>query len=126
MLTPRVDRSALISRHYEVFLPRVVHWPQGPGLTYGRRSEVFDGRTLIATHPRPWRRGRQCVQLDHYLEVLRIKARRPAWFHRLGAGAQLPGRSPPAHDAFWAAARKPTATLPATRELIDVLLLHRS
>lgn len=63
------------------------------------------------------------MQLDHYLEVLKIKP-----------GA-LPGSTAlalaresgctPAHDAFWAAARKTDGDSEATRELIDVLLLRR-
>jgi hypothetical protein len=32
----------------------------------------------------------------------------------------------PAHDAFWATARKTDGDAEATRELIDVLLLHRA
>jgi hypothetical protein len=40
-----------------------------------RASElaVFDGRTLIAVHPRVVASGGQSVDLDHYLEVLKTK-----------------------------------------------------
>ncbi|MFC8304763.1 hypothetical protein ACFUCV_13895 [Specibacter sp. NPDC057265] len=34
---------------------------------------ILDGRTLIAIHPRTPARGGQCVQVDHYLQVLQIK-----------------------------------------------------
>jgi hypothetical protein len=42
------------------------------------------------------------------------------------AQARKSGVFTPAHDAFWAAARKTDGDTAATRELIDVLLLHRT
>jgi hypothetical protein len=41
------------------------------------------------------------------------------------AQARKSGVFTPAHDAFWAAARKTDGDTAATRELINVLLLHR-
>lgn len=86
---------------------------------------IFDGRTLIAAHPRTVARGGQCVKLDHYLEVLRIK---PGALPGSTALAQPreAGVFTAAHDAFWAAARRTDGDAEATRQLIDVLLLHRS
>lgn len=126
ILTPRVDRSALVtvrSAKYSVpvrFINRKVRVSL-------RATEVriFDGRTLIAAHPRTVARGGQCVQLDHYLEVLRIKPGALPGSTAL-AQARESGKFTPAHDAFWAAARRTDGDVEATRELIDVLLLHRS
>lgn len=126
ILTPRVDRSSLVtvrSAKYSVpvrFINRKVRVSL-------RATEVriFDGRTLIAKHPRTVARGGQCVQLDHYLEVLRIKPGALPGSTAL-AQARESGAFTPAHDAFWAAARKTDGDAGATRELIDVLLLHRS
>ncbi|MDQ0212981.1 transposase [Arthrobacter bambusae] len=126
VLTPRVDRSALItvrSAKYSVparFINRKVRVSL-------RATEVriFDGRTLIAAHPRTVARGGQCVQLDHYLEVLRIKPGALPGSTAL-AQARESGVFTPAHDAFWAAARRTDGDAEATRELIDVLLLHRA
>ena len=42
------------------------------------------------------------------------------------AQARAAGTFTTAHEAFWAAARKTDGDTVATRELIDVLLLHRS
>jgi hypothetical protein len=67
---------------------------------------------VVAEHPRLVGRGAHCLELDHYLEVLT---------HKPGA---LPGSTALAqarasatftavHEAFWAAARKPTVTRPA-------------
>ncbi|MFK4299002.1 hypothetical protein ABH924_004180 [Arthrobacter sp. GAS37] len=126
VLTPRVDRYALVavrSAKYSVpvrFINRKVRVSL-------RATEVliFDGRTLIARHPRTVARGGQCVQLDHYLEVLRIKPGALPGSTVL-AQARESGEFTPAHDAFWAAARRTDGDAEATRELIDVLLLHRS
>lgn len=126
LLTPRVDRSALVavrSAKYSVpvrFINRKVRVSL-------RATEVriFDGRTLVAAHPRTVARGGQCVQLDHYLEVLKIKPGALPGSIAL-AQARESGVSTPAHDAFWAAARRTDGDTAATRELIEVLLLHRS
>ncbi|GFG55301.1 hypothetical protein MAGR_67420 [Mycolicibacterium agri] len=85
---------------------------------------VFDGRTPIAAHPRIAARTGTSVQLDHYLEVLKIK---PGAF---------PGRArwlPPGHRNVHLRSRSVLGSSTArqrrrrgTRELIDVLLLHRS
>lgn len=126
ILTPRVDRSSLVtirSTKYSVpvrFINRKVRVSL-------RATEVriFDGRTLIAKHPRTVTRGGQCVQLDHYLEVLRIKPGALPGSTAL-ARARESGEFTPAHDAFWAAARRTDGDAEATRQLIDVLLLHRA
>lgn len=125
VLTPRVDRSSLVtvrSMKYSVparFINRKVRVS-----LQATQVKVFDGRTLIAAHPRTVGRGRQCVQLDHYLEVLRIKPGALPGSTAL-AQARESGVFTPAHDAFWAAARKTDGDTKAILELIDVLLLHR-
>ncbi len=125
VLTPRVDRSALItvrSMKYSVparFINRRVRVS-----LQATQVRIFDGRTLVATHPRTVGRGRQCVQLDHYLEVLRVKPGALPGSTAL-AQAREAGVFTPTHDAFWAAARKTDGDTKAIMELIDVLLLHR-
>ena len=125
VLTPRVDRSSLVtvrSMKYSVparFINRKVRVS-----LQATQVKIFDGRTLIAAHPRTVGRGRQCVQLDHYLEVLRIKPGALPGSTAL-AQARESGVFTPAHDAFWAAARKTDGDTKAILELIDVLLLHR-
>ncbi|MHA7248901.1 IS21 family transposase [Arthrobacter tecti] len=126
ILTPRVDRSSLIRVRmvkYSVparFIGRTVRVSL-------RASEVlvYDGRTLIARHARVVARDGSCVDLDHYLEVLHHK---PGAFPGSTALAQAraSGSFTSAHDAFWAAARRTDGDAQATRELITVLLLHRS
>jgi hypothetical protein len=85
---------------------------------------VFHGRQVVARHERSTVKGSTTVVLDHYLEIL---ARKP--------GA-LPGSTAPAqarkagvftaeHEAFWAGARRAHGDATGTRELVEVLLLHR-
>ncbi|MBP2217240.1 hypothetical protein H4V95_002431 [Arthrobacter sp. CAN_C5] len=76
---------------------------------------------MIARHARVVARHGSCVDLDHYLEVLHHK---PGAFP--GSTALASGSFTSAHDAFWAAARRADGYAQATRELINVLLLHRS
>lgn len=126
VLTPRVDRSSLIT-------VRMVKYSV-PVRFIGRKVRVslratqlvvFDGRTPIAVHRRIAARTGTSVQLDHYLEVLRIK---PGAFpgSSVLAAARATGTFTAAHEAFWAAARRVNGDSAGTRELIDVLLLHRS
>jgi hypothetical protein len=62
--------------------------------------------------------------LDHYLEVL---ARKPGALPGATALAQARkiGVFTPAHEAFWAFARKALGDSAGTKALIEVLLLHR-
>lgn len=125
-LTPRVDRSALITvrmAKYSVparFIGRKVRVSL-------RASEVvvFDGRAMIARHERVITQGGQGLELDHYLEVLATKPGALPGASALAA-ARRNGTFTAAHDAFWAAARKTDGDAGGTRQLIDVLLLHRT
>ncbi|GGO91611.1 transposase [Nocardioides phosphati] len=129
ILTPRVDRSSLITvRMARYSVPaRFIHRRVRVSL---RASEVvvFDpdksGRTQIARHPRVVTKGGQCVDLDHYLEVLKGKPGALPGSTAL-AQARASGVFTAAHEAFWANARRRLGDADGTRELIDVLLLHR-
>jgi len=125
-LTPRVDRSSLVTvRMAKYSVPaRMIGRPVRVSL---RASEVviFDGRTEVARHPRVVVTRGQSVNLDHYLEVLQHKPGALNGSTAL-AHARKAGTFTAAHDAFWAAARKTDGDAGGTRALIDVLLLHRS
>ncbi|TMM29327.1 MAG: IS21 family transposase [Actinobacteria bacterium] len=91
-----------------------------------RASElvVFDGRREVARHARSVRKGSQTLVLDHYLEVL---VRKPGALSGAIAleQARAAGVFTAQHDAFWAAARLAHGQAGGTRELVEVLLLHR-
>ncbi|KIS27595.1 transposase [Arthrobacter sp. SPG23] len=125
-LNPRVDRSSMVT-------VRMVKYSV-PARFIGRRvrvslraSEVvvFDGRTVVARHQRLAARSGQSVQLDHYLEVLKTKPGALPGSTAL-ARARESGTFSSAHEAFWAASRRVNGDADGTRELIDILLLHRS
>lgn len=125
ILHPRVDRHSRItvrSCRYSV-----------PARFVGRRvrvllraSEVivFDGRTEVTRHHRSTIKDSQTLVLDHYLEVLAIK---PGALP--GATALVQARRcgvfTAEHEAFWSVACTAHGDAAGTRELIDVLLLHR-
>jgi len=126
VLNPRVDRSSMIT-------VRMVKYSV-PARFIGRRvrvslraSEVvvFDGRAVAARHQRIVAKSGQSVQLDHYLEVLKTKPGALPGSTAL-ARARESGAFTSAHEAFWAASRRVNGDAEGTRELIDVLLLHRS
>ncbi|KGN29727.1 transposase [Knoellia sinensis KCTC 19936] len=126
VLHPRVDRSSMIT-------VRMVKYSV-PAHLIGRRVRVslratevvvFEGRTVVAVHPRVVARGTSHVTLDHYLEVLRFKPGALPGSTAL-AQARAAGVFTNAHEAFWAASMKVNGDVDGTRELVDVLLLHRS
>ena len=125
-LTPRVDRSLLITVRMAKY--------SVPSRLIGRRVRVslraselvvFDGRTRVTRHERVIARGGESVNLDHYLDVLKVKPGALPGSTAL-AQARASGAFTPAHEAFWAEARKTDGDAAGTRQLIDVLLLHRS
>lgn len=126
VLHPRVDRSAMIT-------VRMMKYSV-PARLIGRRVRVslrashllvFDGHQVVARHQRVASRGGHVVDLDHYLEVLKYKPGALPGSTAL-AQARAAGVFTAAHDAFWAQSRKVNGDTDGTKELIDVLLLHRS
>lgn len=126
VLNPRVDRSSMIT-------VRMVKYSV-PARFIGRRVRVslraselvvFDGRAVAARHQRIIAKGAQSVQLDHYLEVLKTKPGALPGSTAL-ARARESGAFTSAYEAFWAASRRVNGDAEGTRELIDILLLHRS
>jgi hypothetical protein len=79
---------------------------------------------VAARHQRIAVKHGQSVQLDHYLEVLKTKPGALPGSTAL-ARARECGAFTSAHEAFWAASRRVNGDADGTRELIDVLLLHR-
>ncbi|OKI45473.1 IS21 family transposase [Micromonospora sp. CB01531] len=124
-LTPLVRRNARIvvrQCYYSVparFIDRKVRVSL-------RANEVlvFDGRQVVARHPRLSRRYDYRDDLDHYLEILLVKPGALAGSTAL-AQARAEGSFTSVHDAFWAAARTAHGEAEGTRALIEVLLLHR-
>lgn len=125
-LTPRVDRSSLITvRMARYSVPSRLIGRQVRVSLGAAEVVVLDGRLEVARHARVVARGGESVDLDHYLDVLKRKPGALPGSTALAA-ARAAGTFTSAHEAFWAAARKTDGDTVATRQLIDVLLLHRS
>lgn len=125
VLTPRVDRHARITVrqcHYSV--PAKLIGQRVRVILRADELVVFAGRREVARHERSTVRGSATLVLDHYLEVL---ARKPGALPGATAlvQARAAGTFTAAHEAFWAAARKAHGDPAGTRELVEVLLLHR-
>lgn len=124
-LTPRTDRYSRVSARQSTYsVPARFIGQHLRVLLRADEVIVFDRRREVARHERSTTKGSTTLVLDHYLEIL---GRKP--------GA-LPGSIPlvqarasgvfaPEHEAFWAAARRAHGDAAGTRELVDVLLLHR-
>ncbi len=86
--------------------------------------EVFHRGRLVDTHDRLHLRGAESLVLDHYLDVL---LERPGAFpgslplHQ----AREQGAFPPSYDRLWSRLRERSGDKQGTRQMIEVLLLHR-
>ncbi len=124
-LSPRVDRSSLVTvRMAKYSVPSRLIGRQVRVFLGAAEVVIFDGCIEVARHARVVARGGESVDLDHYLEVLKMKPDALPGSTALAA-ARASGAFTSAHDAFWAAARKTDGDSTATRQLTGVLLLHR-
>jgi transposase len=126
VLHPRVDLSSMITvRMARYSVPARLIGRQVRVSLRASELVVFAGRTPVARHERVVARGGESIQLDHYLEVLQHKPGALKGSTALAA-ARDAGLFTAAHEAFWAEARKVNGDSAGTRELIGVLLLHRT
>jgi hypothetical protein len=87
--------------------------------------EVLDGPRLVARHERAAGKYAEILVLDHYLEVLRRKPGALPGATAL-AQARAAGTFTAAHQGYWDAARRRHGDAAGTRDLIEVLLAHRT
>jgi len=124
-LTPMVDHSALVTiRQAKYSVPASLIGRRVRAVLRASEVLIFDGRRLVARHGRVAIRNGQAVLLDHYLEVLRLKPGALAGSTVL-SHARATGAFTAEHEAFWDASRRVNGDAAGTRELVDVLLLHR-
>ena len=121
----RVDTKARVSvrsAHYSV--PARLVRQRLDVLVRADTIDIYNGADRVATHARG-RRGDQVLDLDHYLDVLVFKPGALPGSTALAA-AKTSGAFTPAHQQFWATARRRLGDRDGTRALIGVLLLHRT
>ena len=125
LLTPTVDRYSMITvRQVRYSVPARFIGMQVKVMLGAVDVEVYYAAALVARHPRRPTRGRESVQLDHYLEILLAKPGALPGSKAL-AQARENGSFTPAHQRLWDTARAAHGEAEGTRILIDVLLLHR-
>lgn len=91
---------------------------------HASRVEFVHGGQVVASHARlPGRFGIR-VTLDHYLDLLKVK---PGAFKGSLAlfQARQSGAWPPLYDRLWEALKERFGEFEGTRQLVEVLLLHR-
>ncbi|WP_036284292.1 IS21 family transposase [Microbacterium sp. MRS-1] len=124
-LSPMVDHAALVTiRQAKYSVPVSLIGRRVRAILRASEVLIFDGHRLVARHERVAVRNGQAVVLDHYLEVLKLKPGALAGSTVL-AHARASGALTAEHEAFWDASRRVNGDGLGTRELIDVLLLHR-
>jgi hypothetical protein len=124
-LRPLVDRySRITARQSTYSVPARFIGHRLRALLRADELVVFHGRQVVARHERSTVKGSTTVVLDHYLEIL---ARKPGALPGSTALAQArkAGVFTAEHEAFWAGARRAHGDATGTRELVEVLLLHR-
>lgn len=121
----RVDRKSRVSVRGCLYSVPAAHVGKRLDVRVGADTiVVYDGATPVARHARGLK-GDEVLALDHYLEVLAIKTGAFVGATAL-ARARAAGVFGPAHERFWAQARRRLGDRDGTRALIEVLLLHRS
>lgn len=87
--------------------------------------ELFEGTTLVASHERAVGKGREVLDLDHYLEVFTLKPGAMPGSTALHQ-ARSSGQFTKHHDAFYSEARRRLGDAKGTKAMVEVLLVHRS
>lgn len=124
-LQPRVSRQATVTVRMNDYSVPARFIGRRLTVTLGTTELVVsDGRTEVARHPRLPGRGGQRLVLDHYLEILLRKPGALAGSEALDQ-ARREGTFTTAHQAFWTAAKAGGEETAGTRQMIQVLLLHR-
>lgn len=126
LLEPRVDDKSRIQikrNFYSVpasLVGKKVHVRLTP---MGVEASFRD--KLIATHERSYKRHQQILLLDHYLDVL---VEKPGAFPGSLAlhQARENGEFPRTYDRLWSALIAKSGEQVGTRQMIEVLLLHRT
>jgi len=123
--TPRVDAKAMVTvRQNRYSVPVGLVGLRVTALSAAGDIEIrHDGR-VVAAHERLHGRYGASAQLDHYLELLKVK---PGALPRSLALAQARERGawPGCFDEMWAAIEARVGRSEAARQIVDVLLLCR-
>ncbi|MFB9881769.1 IS21 family transposase [Planobispora siamensis] len=125
LFTPRVNLHSQINVRTNCYsVPVRLAGQQVRVMLFASHLVVYHKGVEVARHERLIAKGGSRLVLDHYLEAL---VRKPGALAGSSAleQARAAGTFTATHEAWWAAARKAHGEAAGTRELIEVLLLHR-
>jgi hypothetical protein len=126
LLTARVDtRSRVCVRQSYYSVPVRLAGRRVTVRLSATAVEAFDGGRRVAAHQRAFGRYVEVLDLDHYLEVLKVKPGALPGATAL-AQAKAAGAFTPTHQGYWDTARRARGDAAGTRALIEVLLAHRT
>jgi hypothetical protein len=91
---------------------------------FARTVRIVHAGAVVAEHERLVGRGGESLRLDHYLELLRLKPAAMGQSVPLQQ-ARAAGAWPAAYDRLWEQLRQRHGEAAGTRQMIDVLILHR-
>ena len=125
LLTPRVDRFGQVTvRCCRYSVPVHLIGRQVRAVLRSSELIIYDRHAEVARHARLTVKGAETLVLDHYLEALMRKPGAMTGSAVLEQARSV-GAFTGAHEALWSAARRAVGEPAATRELVEVLLLHR-
>jgi len=123
--SPRVDCKALVTiRQNRSSVPVALVGLRVAARIGAREIVISHGSRPVARHARLHGRFQTAAQLDHYLELLRIKPRALKGSLPLAQERER-GRWPHAFDELWRALEQRYGASEAARQMVDVLLLVR-
>jgi len=126
ILTARVDaRSRICVRQSYYSVPARLVGRRVTVRLSAAAVEAFDAGRQVAAHERALGRYVEVLDLDHYLEVLKIKPGALPGATAL-VQAKTAGSFTPTHQRYWDATRRARGDAAGTRALIEVLLAHRT
>ena len=126
LLSCRVDTKSRICVRQNFYSVPVIYAGQRITVRLGANVvTAYDGTRVLARHDRAPGKGREVLELDHYLETLVIKAGALAGSSAL-ALARASGRFNSTHEEFLSRARRANGDAAGTRAMIEVLLLERT
>jgi hypothetical protein len=126
LLSCRVDTKSRICVRQNFYSVPVIYAGQRITVRLGANTvAAYDGTRVLARHDRAPGKGREVLELDHYLETLAVKAGALAGSSALVL-ARASGRFNATHEEFLSRARRANGDNAGTRSMIEVLLFERT
>lgn len=121
---PTVDSKGCVKVRSNWYSAPLTASSQVQAKVYSAYVEIWQEGRCVARHERNYQRGRQVLDLEHYLEVLERKPGALAGSAALEQWRQQ-GRWPESYDRLWEQLRRRQGKVEGTREMVELLQLGR-